>query len=311
MTLTIASIAVEWMPDGLGHWGGTGCRVHCDACSGRREGTWVEMDGTRFDELAKAVAGSSRRALLKGGLGAALGVVLGGFAPDDASAAVLRRIGEVCRKHGDCASGFCGAADRAGRRRCGCDSELDCPAPSGPCRAAVCVEGACGTTITTGAPCPSAENLCIVGVCQADGSCADPKPVVCDDNNVCTRDTCDPNTGQCVFTPIACDDNNACTVDTCDPVRGCVNTPVSCDDGDPCTTDVCDSKTGACMHLPKFNLTQLDNDDKCHAHTCDPQTGNLIKTPIVICNDNNVCTDDTCDPATGQCVYTPNDSCDG
>lgn len=77
------------------------------------------MDGERFDLFAKILAGSSRRTLLKIALGTALGGALGTVGIGDVGAAEKpRKIGQVCRKNGDCASDSCGSLDSRGRGRC-------------------------------------------------------------------------------------------------------------------------------------------------------------------------------------------------
>ena len=77
------------------------------------------MQGSQFDAIVRSVAAStSRRRLLKAGLGSALAAALSGVGLADTSAARrLRGIGKTCRKDAECLSGVCGLGSD-GRRRC-------------------------------------------------------------------------------------------------------------------------------------------------------------------------------------------------
>ena len=57
------------------------------------------MDGRRFDSLTKTIAGTSRRSLLKAGIGAVVGGALGVVGLGETEAArSLRAAGVICRK---------------------------------------------------------------------------------------------------------------------------------------------------------------------------------------------------------------------
>lgn len=79
------------------------------------------MEGKRFDDLSRAVAGmSSRRNVLRGIIGGAIASVVGGIGLRGAEAAQVKRgLGDICRKPGDCASNVC-TPDGTGRSRCAC-----------------------------------------------------------------------------------------------------------------------------------------------------------------------------------------------
>ena len=79
------------------------------------------MEGKRFDELSRAVAGmASRRGVLRGIVGGMIAGIAGGARLRSADAAqVKRKAGEICRKPSECESNLC-VADATGRGRCGC-----------------------------------------------------------------------------------------------------------------------------------------------------------------------------------------------
>lgn len=80
------------------------------------------MEGSRFDDLSKAVARvRTRRGLLRVLAVAVGGVVVGATGLSRSDAAVTcRHGGGVCRKGADCCSGACLPSDQTGRRRCSC-----------------------------------------------------------------------------------------------------------------------------------------------------------------------------------------------
>lgn len=230
------------------------------------------MDGTRFDRLTKTLATSSRRSVVKTGLGTMLGLALAGIGRSGADAAVLRQIGQICRKNGDCASDVCLPKDGAGRRRCGeCLTAADCvvPASNGECVGAICVDGFCEIGVLVDEPCGGA-NLCLVdgGVCLQDGTCAG-TPIGCEPAMQCQEDgVCDPGTGECTYankqdgtpcdtgipnssgatcqsgTCVCTPQGTDCGQRECGPGLTTCGQAVSC--GECSGLDVCDEQTGIC-----------------------------------------------------------------
>lgn len=81
------------------------------------------MDGNRFDELSRVVAGAaSRRGVLRGiAAGMIAGIASGTRLRGADARRSLRGTGELCRKPGECESNVC-VTDATGRGRCGCPS---------------------------------------------------------------------------------------------------------------------------------------------------------------------------------------------
>lgn len=69
------------------------------------------MDDTKFDEISKNVANSSRRRVLKASAAVAVGGALSAIKLGTASAAQKRKNGASCRTDSDCISDFCGSWD--------------------------------------------------------------------------------------------------------------------------------------------------------------------------------------------------------
>ena len=109
------------------------------------------MDGSRFDNLAKSVAGAStRRDVVKrfglaiAGGAASIGLLSGLRSLTSDAAGVCREGREVCRKDGDCCSEVCGPPDSTSRRRCECSltetlCEDVCCAEGETCEAGECI----------------------------------------------------------------------------------------------------------------------------------------------------------------------------
>jgi hypothetical protein len=251
------------------------------------------MDGSRFDELTKALSGPVSRRRIAGAL---LGVALAALGTDRAGARSCRAVGRTCREHVDCCSGACGK-DPTGRRRCQCQGPDDCAAPLG-CHAATCVGGVCGFVVTPDVACDDGDPCTADDVCHADGSCAG-TPINCDQfDSQCTRGACNPLTG-------------ACEVKT-------INEGQGCNDGDACTIgETCQG--GVCTGGSAVVCTALD---QCHVDgTCNPATGQCSNPTVphgTACTDGNpLCIDGACcteghEAVHGGCFQiTPDLSCAG
>lgn len=205
------------------------------------------MDGTQFDRITKALAGRSRRAVLKGGAGALLGGALAGLGTGRVGAAPPRRIGEICRKGGDCASGLCLPKDATGRQRCGCATDDHCPSNG---------VDACGTstcqpdgTCVSAAPCADGE-CCHEGVCRSPGATLIDCEGLCDYINnpanvtICGQTVACPNCEDC--SSLGCDSGSTgsgpagdglyCVYDE---FQGSCNDPAACAYGQGCFGGFC------------------------------------------------------------------------
>jgi hypothetical protein len=188
----------------------------------------------------------------------------------------------------------------------GLDNDCDTNIDEGTCEDGdLCTDDICSpvsgcqhpfnnTVCNDGNPC-TAEDKCVIGLCQGDFS-------VCDDGSPCTVDLCTPQTG-CTHTILVgpCDDGSACTQgDTCGAAGQCFGQPVFCDDGDNCTDDSCEPAEG-CVFTPNDDIcddgSACTDEDKCQAGFC---VGNFVD-----CNDGNPCTNDICDAVLG-CQSSPN-----
>jgi hypothetical protein len=81
------------------------------------------MDDHKFDALTRALAEPHSRRSVVRSLGLAAGAALGLLGRTATGiAATCRAKDAICRKAGDCCSGYCGPKDATGRQRCGCPS---------------------------------------------------------------------------------------------------------------------------------------------------------------------------------------------
>jgi hypothetical protein len=237
------------------------------------------MDGTRFDEMTRALGqGRSRRSVLKALGAAAVGV---------ASLSKLGRVEAAGPGNSACAK-FCHDVFGPGSKAAGqCTSQA--AKGTGPCIT-------CGGTAAR-----YCNGTCVDLDTDADncGACG----ITCDDGNACTTDSC--SAGQCVHTPVVVDDGDSCTVDTCDPVTGEVtHAPVDCSSAatGPCTTGICNGSTGAC-EVQAANEGSACTAEGGLAGTC--AAGSCVPTDLcadVTCTAPDAChTAGTCDPAAGTC----------
>jgi hypothetical protein len=148
------------------------------------------VDDSRFDDLARNLASSSRRSLLKRA-GKAVALTLGVGGPVGAAiwsregdAAACRSAAQSCQSDANCCSGICGNPDWRGRRFCECPPntfgcERECCSPGFVCSQGTCVSPTASRTPTnaptntptstptataTTAPCPAGYDY-INGAC--------------------------------------------------------------------------------------------------------------------------------------------------
>ena len=294
------------------------------------------MDGQRFDELARALAGGTSRRRLLRGIGGLIGVAAGLAGAEATSAKPApkkcKNQGSGCKANGDCCGGTC-----CNRVCCG---------DGATCVDGACVEPECSET----RPCPDLGQLCWPDVC-VNGSCTQVS-LDCDDGNPCTEEgICDPASG-CVHLPrpagIQCPGGYCDALGTCRPpcsaATQCPPPPPGerclvavcdsgvchlrgndCDDGNPCTDDgICDPAVG-CVQLPRpagfecqggycdgqgtcrppcSNATQCPpppEEERCLVAVCELGVCNLRGKD---CNTGKPCTFDYCDEGIG-CVSDP------
>jgi hypothetical protein len=160
------------------------------------------MDGTRFDALARSLAGGTSRRGLLGGLAA---LAAGAAAAGPTAAAcppgqVSKRGKCLCRLTGrppandvcPCPAGQVDTGDGLGCL--GCRSVADCPLDD-PCRPPECLAGTCATkTVAEGqqGACDAGE-VCCGGACTFIGS--DANCQACGDSCAAGTERCDPDTG--------------------------------------------------------------------------------------------------------------------
>jgi hypothetical protein len=184
------------------------------------------MDGNRFDDLARLLAGGrTRRGVLRGfGLAAGLGAV-GAVAPDGGAATTCRPGGAICRKPDECCSGTCGPKDATGRERCAC---------------------AAGTTPCGTSACCGAGQLCIAGTCRQPTPTTPPDLArdCAPDADICIQvagATCAGDHCSCLQriggAGVICAEGGTCQPcdedADCGPGRYCVTTPGNCCGGSP------------------------------------------------------------------------------
>ncbi|MFH1530640.1 MAG: hypothetical protein ABIK09_07890 [Pseudomonadota bacterium] len=191
---------------------------------------------------------------------------------------------------------------------CAVDSDtlVSCPAPGGPCLAALCAPGTgdcLAIPADEGAPCDDGD-ACTQGDACVGGICTGLATPPCDDGNPCTDDACAPLTG-CVFTSNddPCSDGDACTVGDGCADGGCQpGASLDCDDGDACDgLETCEPAAGCVPGVP----LSCDDGDPCDGvETCAPVSGCVDGTPLG-CDDGNPCTDDSCVSGVG-CAFAFN-----
>ena len=237
------------------------------------------MDGNRFDDLTRTLAGArSRRGILRL---IGLAFAAAGTIPRGADAAVCRPNGSLCRKPGECCSGAC-MPDATGRGRCACAAGTVacasgcCPicevSPNGTaCPGGKCFDGECCNSGPFGGICdPNVGGpLCCVGAehCCGTECCVDcfveddlsDQYLCCPPQNLCPAGS--TGTGAC------CRDGETC-IETRPGAYSCVDDRRVCGGGlcdGPCCNGVCcpDGRYcsgGACVPVP---TTPCNTDEEC------------------------------------------------
>lgn len=145
------------------------------------------VDGSRFDDLARALATQpTRRTLLRRIVAGASAALLASQIDDVAIAAKCREAGEICREDSNCCSGSCGAPDRRGRRTCECT-------PDQHFCGQTCCPRSLGCDSKGGGCCVGSGDSPIGGFCEQDGDCCSG---VCNETSKRCLDTCIPNGGR-------------------------------------------------------------------------------------------------------------------
>jgi hypothetical protein len=206
----------------------------CPKRSGAHREEW-EMDGNRFDDLARGLAAArSRRGMLKGMAGAALAAIGFERITDDAGARyVCRTEGQTCRANQTCCDGL------------------------------TCASGKCATVVET-PTCPAGQFLC-------GGACI-PNCAPIDDCHVAGE--CDSKAQACT-NPLAADGtacanhgSDQCMIDGHCQAGQCYEVPRDC--SMPHAVTRCDFYTGDCLLLvcnTGWRDCNGDQSDGCEIHT--------------------------------------------
>jgi len=224
------------------------------------------MDGQRFDDLAKTLAGGQSRRRVMKLLGAgALGLFGVKRAVDDAAATMCLPRFYSCDFDIQCCSGTCRDVG-AGAHQCAgqplgatCSVSMDCDGAGIESGTVSCVEGIC---TDTSAIC-AAENE----GCFADSDCCD--GLVCEGTGLCV-----PVGEACAELGEACEVGDCCGGLTCSESGVCID-PETCGfDDDTCEVDS-DCCSGTCLNgacaavgtcLGYYDL--CESDDQCCSGFC-------------------------------------------
>lgn len=278
------------------------------------------MDGSRFDQLARAMGGQRTRRGFLGGLAVLVAGAAGLRAADDAGAvcppgSVAASGGRcICKSNGR-QPGPTGCPCPAGQTSCDggitCkDLSTDvancgacgnrCPAPANA--TASCVGGSCTTAciagyVSCGGACIPVGGCCIGGVAVAAGTI--------DPSNACQA--CQPAVTTTAWSDrpngTTCDDGNRCTrTDTCQGGVCVGGNPVVCTALDQChAAGTCDPATGACSNPNAPDGTTCSDGDACTAD--DRCTAGVCLGTAVTCPSPTVCqVSVVCDATSGSCV---------
>lgn len=280
------------------------------------------MDGNRFDDLTRSLA--TRRGILRGGLAAVAALAGAALGPSRAAAAPKRLVGQVCRKHGDCASGVCLPKDATGRQYCGCSDVAQCPAGT-DCVPAVCTaQNRCATqALPEGSDCPT--GICVAGACLGETGDACAAGPDCISGN-CAQDVAPPNTSQlccpdgvincqgncCASSTEVCSDTGCCGTIVCGGAC-CASASAVCDIDDNCCSTGVISSDGVCCtsgmtsNGPIYVCCASDTDIPCTSECC---TGGAVclsdpvNAPTAACcpaGTTKICADGCCPAGVTAC----------
>ena len=254
------------------------------------------MDGSRFDELTRAMAlKASRRASLKSGLA----LLTGGLMAGNGAIAEARRSsstttappavcpegmtdcgGECCDAGMGCCGGVC-----CSQEQCGWQSAVCCPAETAVCGADCCHEGqdCCDTECCDGV-CYGEERCCPHGQEICDGSCCAPGQSCCGDG--CCDGVC-ANQGQ-----TCCATGNVCNDSCCDGGQTCC--------GDGCCAGTCTEQGHLCCENVDVcnDSCCVQGQSCCGDGCCD---GTCTNGNTTCCTSENVCNDGCCEDGQNCC----------
>jgi hypothetical protein len=195
------------------------------------------MDGRRFDNLARRMAGdavgaaASRRGLLRWLGGGAVGVLLG-YGVGEETTAACKTVGKSCQRKSDCCTGRC----KNGTCKCSnaggaCDDHGQCCGPFGTL---FCCGGVCTDTKTD----PSNCGACGAPACPPEKDCAN--------GQCCTRqgDACG-ETAECCFAGTLTTCCGGVCLDTSRDENNCGGCGTVCPSGDVCFNGECCLDIGA------------------------------------------------------------------
>jgi hypothetical protein len=192
------------------------------------------MDNDRFDRLTRSFgAGRSRRSVLTAAVAAAAAMLPGLVSVR--AAQVLRPLGAICRKDGECIANASCVKNSTGRQVCSC------------------VNGTvCGTRCATAADFASDPANC--------GGCGKlcPAPGITNAVATCTAGVCG----------VACATGYKLCDGACIPNSGCC-THADCNDGVACTVDLCGPTSHTCAHLTiSDTCLECSSSEQCRGAPC-------------------------------------------
>ncbi|RLB66088.1 MAG: hypothetical protein DRI90_00335 [Deltaproteobacteria bacterium] len=192
-----------------------------------------------------------------------------------------------------------------------CTSPSDCPAPSGPCEAPICIGGECGMVAQPGGmPLQDAYQLegdCLEEVCDGAGSQI-PQNDDGDelDPTDCAIHACNSGIVVTDFTQLGFE----CGVDrTCDGAGSCVEciVPSDCTDlpeDDDCQQRTCDNGECGQLFAPEYTEVSLQTEGNCVVTVCDGFGGTRDDSlDADLPDDGNECTTNDC--SGGLPVFLP------